>query len=134
MVGDFQDSSGGAGNVFTGEYTTSDGAVETASDIETPTSAATGTGFKATGGSTATGVTSCTTDVALPGTWDDGSNNSGLDAIIQAGADCAGVDAVGESSCSKKRALTGLECTASETCVLYGSTVLLCLDQGTGEL
>lgn len=78
-------------------------------------------------------ATSCNLDIAQPVST-NGGGSSAIDAIIESGANCAAVAAVGESSCPRKRASSGLECAWGETCILYGESVLLCLEAGTGML
>lgn len=133
LIGDFHYSSGGAGNVITGNYTTADSDVETTADEEIPTSTASGSGSQSTASFDSN--ISCTSDVATRVSADtsSGGGGSGIDAIIQAGANCAAVDAIGTSSCSRKRALSELECTSSEMCILYGASVLLCLEAESGK-
>lgn len=126
FLGDFHDDSGGIGNVITGDYIASGG-----EDIDTSTATASGAGSEATVKSE--GAISCTSDVAESVEAADASGGTGMDAAIQAGANCAAVAAVGTSSCSRKRASSSLECSSGEMCILYGASVLLCLEPVSGK-
>lgn len=75
-------------------------------------------------------ATICTSSIAVAVSPKGGS--SGIDAIIQSDSNCAAVAAVGTSSCSRKRDSTELECNPGEMCILYGTTVLLCLEAVSG--